>query len=171
MGPTSGILESETALVHLVLLRNAPWEEMDVTSLISLHLQCAGFKGPLFTDQDVEIIVCGVQSGVALRAKGGAKNNEVFRDGRVNDVHGTHGAPSVVKNPFGGVRVESDDTRRGGVGRREVRRDVLNHAIQIVGVCSNGIFRDLMEEWWVKNVPPVLKPVCIRFSTRRGGLP
>jgi len=115
--------------MHFVLFCNSPREEMNVTGLVSLHLKCAGFKRPLFADQDMEVIICSVQSGMALRAKGSSKDDEIFRDGRVDDVHGTHGASGVVEDPFRGVGIDNNNTRGSGVGCGEVRYDVLDHAI------------------------------------------
>lgn len=120
----------------------------------------------------MEVIVCSVQSSVALRAKGSSKDDEIFRDGRVNDVHSTHGTSSVVKDPFRGVGIYNNDIRGSGVGCGEVRHDVLDHAIQVIGMCGNGVFCDLVKKWWVEDIPLVLDrkqvwPSAFRYEAEK----
>ena len=81
---------------------------------VPLHLELPGAEGPLLADEDVEVVVSGVQAGVALCAERGAKHDEVLGDGGVDDVHGAHGPAGVVEHPLGRVRVERDDGTRAG---------------------------------------------------------
>ena len=84
---------------------------------VPLHMELPGAEGPLLADEDVEVVVGGVQAGVALCAERGAKDDEVLGDGGVDDVHGAHGPACVVEHPLGGVGVERDGTTRAGEAR------------------------------------------------------
>lgn len=132
---------------------------MHVSGCVPLHLKCARLERPLLALQNMEIVIRWVQTGMSFSAEGGSKYDQVFRDGGVYDVHGTHGTSCIVKCPFGGVSVEGDDARRGRVRVSEVRDDVLDHAVEVVRVGSDGIFRKFVKKGWVKDVPPVLDRV------------
>lgn len=91
--------------MHLVLLRSSPWQQVDISRFIPLHLERTWPERPLFANEDVEVIIRGMQPTMSLGAEGRTKDDEIFSNGRVNDVHGTHSTPSVVEHPFGGVGV------------------------------------------------------------------
>ena len=94
--------------MHLVLLRSSPWQQVDISWFVPLHLERTWPERPLFTNENVEVIIRSVQSTVSLRTERCTKDDEIFGDGRVNDVHGTHGTTSVVKHPFRGIGVQSN---------------------------------------------------------------
>lgn len=77
----------------------------------------------LVTNQDRKVVVRQVDSAVALRLQGSAEEDQVLRDGRVQDDHGAHCSAGVVEEPV-------------------VRRPVL-HCIAIL--CSQ-VLRDLAEQ-------------------------
>ena len=81
---------------------------------IPFHLQRARSKGPLFSNQDIEIVISGVQPRVSLRPQRRAKDDQVFGDTCVDNVHGAHCAAGVVEYPFFLVGV--DPNLRGWVG-------------------------------------------------------
>ena len=111
---TSRILERKAPFVHFILLGSSPRKIMHGPRSIPFHFQRTGSKGPLFSNQDVEIIISGVQPRVSLRPQRRAKDDQVFGDACVDDVHGAHGAASIVEYPFLFVRV--DPNLRGWVG-------------------------------------------------------
>ena len=86
--------------MHLVLLGDAAAHEVHVTRTVPFHFECARLERPLFADEDVEIVVGGVQARVALGAKRRAKDDEVLGDAGVYNVHGAHRAACVVEHPF-----------------------------------------------------------------------
>ena len=122
---TPCIFEREAPLVHLILLHLAPPEEVHAPSRVALHRQVGRVERPLLTDQDIEVIVGGVDARVPLRPERRPEHDQVLRHARVQDEHRAHCAARVVKHPLGRVRVERD--LGGGVGRGEVRDDVLDH--------------------------------------------
>ena len=103
---TSSVFHCEAALVHLVLLRSSPWQQVNISRFVPLHLESAWSECPLLANEYVEVIIRSMQSSVSLGTKGRTKDDEIFSDGCVNDVHGTHGTPSIVKHPFRGIGVE-----------------------------------------------------------------
>jgi len=92
--------------MHLVLLRDATTHEVHVAGLVSFHFERAGLECPLLSDEDVKVVVGGVEARVALGAERRAKDDEVLGDARVDDVHRAHRAARVVEHPFRAVRVE-----------------------------------------------------------------
>lgn len=82
----------------------------------------------------------------------------------MNDVHGTHGTPSVVEHPFTAVGVESDDVGRVGFG--EVGDDVVNHVVGVIRGWGGGdrCLREFMEVFRSENVPPMLITQCLNNS-------
>lgn len=145
--------------MHLILFRSTPWEEMHVSRHIPLHLKCARLERPLFAMQNMEIIIRRVQTGMPLRTEGSPKYDQVFRDRGVYNVHGTHGTSCVIECPFGGVGVERNDARRGWVCVGKVRDNVLDDAVEVVWMGSDGILGELMKKGWVEDIPPALDRV------------
>ena len=86
--------------MHLVLPRHAPFHEVDVTRTIDRLRELAWLEDPLFTLEDVEVVVGGVKTGVSLGSKRGAEYDQVLGDRRMNDVHGAHSASGVVEYPL-----------------------------------------------------------------------
>ena len=86
--------------MHLVLLGYTATHEVHVTRLVALHLQRARLERPLLADEDVEVVVGGVEARVALGAERRAKDDEVLGDARVDDVHRAHRAAGVVEHPL-----------------------------------------------------------------------
>ena len=86
--------------MHLVLLGDATPHEVHVAWPIPLHLERTGLERPLLTDEDVEVVVCGVEARVTLRAERRTKDDEILGDARVYDVHRAHRAARVVEHPF-----------------------------------------------------------------------
>ena len=68
---------------------------------------------------------------MSLGSKWRAKDDEIFSDAGMNDVHGTHGTACIVEDPFILVRVES--YLFGWISKCEVRDDVVNHSGGVVG--------------------------------------
>ena len=86
--------------MHLVLLGDATTHEVDVAGSVALHLQRTRLERPLLADEDVEVVVGGVETRVALGAERRAKDDEVLGDARVDDVHRAHRAAGIAEHPF-----------------------------------------------------------------------
>ena len=112
---------------------------MHVPRLVPLHFESTWLERPLLPSEDVEVVIRSMQPRVSLSTEGCTENDEVFSNGCMDDVHGTHGTPSIIEHPFRRVGVERNLIGRLREGRREVRKNVLNHAFGIVGGCSNGV--------------------------------
>lgn len=69
--PATSVLQREARLIHLVLLDLAADKVVHATGGVDLGLELAGDVGQLGTLQDVEVVVGGVATGVALGADGG----------------------------------------------------------------------------------------------------
>ena len=87
---------------------------MNISRSIYFLLNVPCTERPLLTMEDMEVIVRRVKAGVSFGAEWGAEYDEVFSDGGVDNIHGTHGTASVVEDPFGFVAVDAD--LGGGVG-------------------------------------------------------
>lgn len=85
--------------MHLVLLRYTSRHEMDHAWSITLHLKLTGSESPLFSNENMEIIVRGVNASVSFGSKWCTEDNKVFCDARVDDVHRAHGASSIIEYP------------------------------------------------------------------------
>jgi hypothetical protein len=133
------------------------------------------FKSPLFALQNVEVVICRVTACVAFCAERCAEYDEVLGYGGVDEVHGAHSATGVVEEPFvcvranlsgsipdgvcrwrGMVRERVDGDRVGAMGFTESRHNMMSYAGCRVGVESHGFFGQLVELWWVEDVPLVL---------------
>lgn len=75
----------------------------------------------------------------------------------MDNVHGAHGTPSVVKNPLRLVRVDTYDGR--GIGFCEVCDDVGYHTSSVVRGGGDSRIGELVEKDGIENIPPVLKNV------------
>lgn len=78
--PAAGVLEGEAALGHLVLLGGAAYEVVDAALGVDLGFVLAGDVGELGAREDVEVVVGGMASRVALGADGGTEDDEVLGD-------------------------------------------------------------------------------------------
>ena len=117
--------------MHLILLSRPPRQKMHTPSRIPLHLERTRRERPLLPNEDIEIIIGGVQPRVPLRTEWRSKDNEVLGNAGMDDIHGTHGAAGIVEHPLVLVSVE---TYVGGrVRGREVCDDVVDHARWVVG--------------------------------------
>ena len=143
---TPSVLHGKATLVHLVLFRRSPRQQVDISRLVPLHLERTRLECPLLADQDVEVVIRSMQSTVSLGTEGRTKYNEIFGDGRVNDVHGSHGTASIVEHPFRGISVQRNLIGRLRKGRGKVGNNVLDHALRVVGRCGNGISCEFMQE-------------------------
>lgn len=126
------------------------------SSRIFLHRQIRRRERPLFANQNVEIVIGGVNASMTLSAEGGPEDDEVLRDACVDDIHGAHGAPSVAENPFGRVDVESNLV--GWVRLRQVFDNVLHHRRSIIRVRrrSDGRLCQLVQALGIEDIPSVL---------------
>lgn len=147
--------------MHLVLLGDAPTHEVHVAGAVALHLERAGAERPLLADEDVEVVVGGVEARVTLGAERRAKDDEVLGDARVDDVHGAHRAAGVVEDPLRAVRVER--YVRARVGRGEVGEDVRDHARGVVGRGGERGELQLVEVDRVEYVPSILEEGVSKF--------
>ena len=157
--------------MHLVLPCNTPFHEVDVTGTVDRLSEISRLKDPLFTLEDVEVVVGGVKTGMSLGTKRGAENDQVLGDGRVDDIHRTHRTSRVVEHPLRGVGIENDGRRcflegycpqRGGwrelrVFGRKVRHDVVDNSAHVFTVNRNSVLGEAVEARWVKNVPLILQ--------------
>lgn len=153
--PTPRVFHGPASLVHLVLLGDATTHEMHVTRAVPLHLQRARLERPLLSDEDVEVVVGGVEARVSLRTERRAEDDEVLRDARVDHVHRAHRAARVAEDPFGAVRVERD--ARARIGRGEIGDDVRDHARCVVGRCGERGQLELVQMDRIKDVPSILR--------------
>jgi len=70
---------------------------------VPLSTQITGTECKLLTIKNVEVVICSMTASVTFRTDRCAKENQVFSDRRVDDVHGTHGATCIVEYPFIGI--------------------------------------------------------------------
>lgn len=91
--------------MHLVLLRSSPWQQVDISRFVPLHFERTWPERPLLANEDVEVVICGMQPTMSLGTEGRTEDDEIFSNGCVDDVHGTHGTPSIVEHPFRRVGV------------------------------------------------------------------
>jgi hypothetical protein len=141
--------------VHLVLLCNATTQVVHVAGPVSLHLERARLERPLLADEDVEVVVCGMEARVTLRAERRPKDDEVLRDARVHDVHRAHRPTRIVENPLRAVGVDRHASR-ARVRRGEIRDDVRDHPRRIVGRCGQRGKLKLVQMDRIKDVPSIL---------------
>ena len=78
--PATGVLEREAALGHFVLLGGAALQVVHAALRVDLGLVLARSVGPLLAGEDVEVVVGGVASRVALGANSCSEDDQVFRD-------------------------------------------------------------------------------------------
>lgn len=78
--PATSVLESEAGRVHLVLLDLAALQVVDGTGGVGLGLEGARNVGQLGSGEDVEVVVSGVTTSVALGTDGGAEDDQVLSD-------------------------------------------------------------------------------------------
>lgn len=95
-----------------------------------------------------------MQSSVAFCPERRPKDDEIFGDARVNNIHGAHRTPRVVKHPFARVNVELNLV--GGVSESEVGDNVLNHSGGIVWRGGDRGLREFMQLGRVEDIPPRL---------------
>ena len=86
--------------MHLVLLGNTTAHKVHIARAVPFHVQRARLERPLFPDKDMEIVIGGMQTRVALGTKWRAEDDEVLCDAGVDNVHGAHGATCIVEYPF-----------------------------------------------------------------------
>lgn len=151
---TSSILESEATLVHFVLLNMSSGKVVDGTGRVSFNLQTARSECPLLSNEDVKVVVGGVQTAVAFRTERGAENDQVLGDTSMDDVHGTHSTTGIVEHPF--VHISVDTNLRRGIGLRKIPDDVVDHSSSVVGVGLNGRLRQFVQGFGLKDIPPIL---------------
>jgi len=161
---TPRVFHSPASLVHLVLLGDATTHQVHVTGAVPLHLQRARLERPLLPDEDVEVVVGGVEAGVSLRTQRRAKDDQVLRDARVDHVHRPHRAPRVVEHPFRAVRVDRD--ARAWVGRGQIGDDVRDHARCVVGRCAERRQLELVQMDRIKDIPSILEAYVVSFFSR-----
>lgn len=144
-------------LGHHVLLHNTTGEVVHRTRRVLLALKVPGLVGVLRTRQDVEVVVRRVTASVALGAKRRAKEDQVFGDGSVDDVHGTHRTTSVVKDPLGRLAERVSVEGRGHLGvLAQLLHNVVKDLIGILAVLRNRLLGDAVQLLLVKNVELLL---------------
>lgn len=74
------ILQSETALGHLVLLDPAPFKVVDAARWVDLGLVLSRYVREFGTSQDVEVVVSRVATRVPLGADSSAEDDEILGD-------------------------------------------------------------------------------------------
>src|SRR5258708_16689918 len=62
---TPYIFHGPASLMHLVLLGNATTHKMHVARPVTLHLQCARLERPLLADEDMKVVIGGVEAPMA----------------------------------------------------------------------------------------------------------
>lgn len=132
---------------------------MHVPGAVHLPLQpfraCRrGVERPLLPDEDVEEVVREVHARVPLRADRRAEDEEVLGEARVHDVHRAHRPARVAQHPLGAVQVQRDAAR--GVFGGEVRDDVGDDGVDVVGVLLHGCLGEGVQVIGVQDVPAVL---------------
>lgn len=73
---------------------------------ISFHLQASWLESPLFTDENIEIVVYGMEPSVPFGAQRRSENEYVLCNTGVDDIHSAHSTASIVEDPFGFVGVD-----------------------------------------------------------------
>ena len=65
---------------------------------VYLFRQASSRISRLLAMQDMEIVICRVPPSMALCAYRAPKDNEVFRDTRMDDIHSSHSAARIVED-------------------------------------------------------------------------
>lgn len=78
---------------------------MLVTRVVDAFDELVGLGRVLLANEDREIVVRKVDTGVALSTDGCPEDDQILRDGRVQDDHRTHRTPGVVEHPVVGVEL------------------------------------------------------------------
>lgn len=138
--PATSVLKSEASFRHLVLLDLTTAQVVNGALGIPLGLVLARDVSLLLAVQDVEVVVGGVTTGVALGADRSTKDNQVLRDRGVDDVHGAHGSAGIVEDP---VLLDIDDM--GGKLRRQLVDDVLDGGAGVVAVVLDAALVQVRE--------------------------
>lgn len=73
---------------------------MLITSSVDFLAEATRSESPLFSLEDMEEIIGGVETTVTLCAQGCTEEDKILSDAGMNDVHGPHGAARVVEDPF-----------------------------------------------------------------------
>jgi len=68
-----------------------------------LHLESTSFSSPLFTLQNMEVIIRRVPPRVTLCTEWSSKQDQVLGNRSVNDKHVSHCSSRVIPNPFPSV--------------------------------------------------------------------
>ena len=153
---TSCIFERKAPFVHFILFCSSPRKIVYASRRVSFHLQRARPERPLFSNQNIEIVVRGVQSRMTFRSQWCAEDDQVLGDARVDDVHGTHSAARVAEHPFLLVWVKPDLSRWVRCG--QVGDDVVDHGIGVRWVRSgrDSGLRKLVKRLGVEDIPLIL---------------
>jgi len=161
---TPSVFHGLSSLVRLVLLGDAATHEVHVTGAVPHHLLHPRLECPLLSDEDVEVVVGGVEVRVSLRIERRAKDDQVPRNARVDHVHRPHRAARVVEHLFRAVRVDRD--ARAWVRRGRIGDDVRDHARRVVGRCGERQQLELVQIDRIKDLPSILQAYVVSRCTR-----
>ena len=112
------------------------------------RLELAQESSRLSSGQDGEVVVCHVDSRMALSTAGAPEEDQVLGDGRVQDDHGAGGATGHVEHETAGV-VVLDDAR---VFDLEIVDHHAEQPVDIVAMlcdCSPG---DFLKLDWIESM-------------------
>lgn len=165
--PTTGILQSEASIIHLVLL-DLTTAQMVYAALrvdLGLVVACSRRVGSLSTLEDVEVVICSVATSVSFGSNGSAyvfvspsiftnniandltKDDQVLSNTGVDNVHGTHCASSIVEHPFL-VQVDIFSSRT----LAELANDLCNNSLSVVSMVCDCSLRKVVKLLCVENV-------------------
>ena len=150
-----------SCILYCLANGDAATHEVHVTGVVPLHLQRARLERPLLSDEDVEVLMGGVEAQVSLRTERRAKDDQVLRDARVRRAHR---AAHVVEDPFRAVRVDRD--ARACVRRGQIGDDVRDHARCVVGRCGERGRLELVQMDRIKDIPSILEAYVVSRCTR-----
>jgi len=106
--------------------------------------------GELRAGDDVEVVVGGVPACVAFCADCCTKDYKVFCDASMNNIHSTHRAPCIIKNP---LLLKINVPSRKLLA--QLARDKRYHSRGVITMSGDGAEREIVEIGGVEDVEPV----------------
>lgn len=131
--------------------------------------------------ENMEIVIGGVASSVAFCSKGSPKDDKVFSNACVDNIHSAgqagsvavkkkagpqkpsvpHCAASIVEHPFVLPGIDVFRSVRSG----KIGNNVVDDAAGVIRVLGNRVLGEFVQKWLIKNVPSFLiRLILVRNS-------